>query len=149
MIGPMISGIQSRIAIYLILIASGGFLGYHLNEYLNTRKIQTLRDEHQNYLNEEQKQKDLLQQEINTKNEENNKLSAELEIAQKNRRIVQNVITKEIKTEVEKPVYRDCIIPLSGVQLLNKMSESLNKSRENPSPSESDGKVRPPIEISK
>lgn len=34
------------------------------------------------------------------------------------------VVTKEIRHETEKPVYRDCVVPASGVLIYNRASEN-------------------------
>lgn len=39
------------------------------------------------------------------------------------------VVVKTIKTEVEKPVYKECIVPVSGVKILNDSVKSLNDTR--------------------
>lgn len=39
------------------------------------------------------------------------------------------VIVKTIQTEVDKPVYKDCIVPITGVKILNETAKTLNDVR--------------------
>lgn len=39
------------------------------------------------------------------------------------------VVYRTIEKEVEKPVYKECIVPTTGVKILNEKAESLNVSR--------------------
>jgi hypothetical protein len=46
----------------------------------------------------------------------------------------ERVVTKVVEKEIEKPVYSQCIIPDSGVQLLNDSASSFNSSRSSSKP---------------
>lgn len=70
--------------------------------------------------------------------EHNNKLQAELTkisvdynvlLADKLEPEVRYV-TREVVREIEKPIYSDCVIPASGVQLYNDAVRRLNKARD-------------------
>ena len=39
------------------------------------------------------------------------------------------VIVKTIKTEVDKPVYKECIVPVTGVKVINDTANTLNDVR--------------------
>ena len=45
--------------------------------------------------------------------------AADYELAREQRQVVTRTITKEIVREVEKPVYRECRVPVDGVRLIN------------------------------
>lgn len=50
---------------------------------------------------------------------------AKLATANKQRK----VITKLVEKEIEKPVYRECVFPASGMQLINDTATTLNTTR--------------------
>jgi len=41
---------------------------------------------------------------------------------------IQTRTIERVTTEVEKPIYKECIIPSSGIEILNTQVEELNKS---------------------
>jgi predicted transcriptional regulator len=41
---------------------------------------------------------------------------------------IQTRTIERVTTEVEKPVYRECVVPASGIEILNAQVEELNKS---------------------
>ncbi len=46
-------------------------------------------------------------------------------------RFIDTIQTRTIErftTEVEKPIYKECIVPSSGIEILNTQVEELNKS---------------------
>ena len=53
-----------------------------------------------------------------------NEVSAKLEAAVANIEKKRIVVEREIRHEIEKPVYRDCIVPASGVLIYNRAGES-------------------------
>jgi N-methylhydantoinase A/oxoprolinase/acetone carboxylase beta subunit len=70
-----------------------------------------------------------MQKVIDDKNKENYEMSASLEVALAELKKKAKVITKVVEKEIEKPIYRDCVMPPTGVQLLNETARSLNASR--------------------
>ena len=59
----------------------------------------------------------------------NLKLSHDLELAKAKVRVVKQEVVRYVTKEIEKPVYRECIIPPSGVSALNKAADSFNRER--------------------
>lgn len=61
-------------------------------------------------------------------------LSGRLQAALQSVEIVERVVNRNIIREVEKPVYRDCIVPETGTGLINKSTDQLNGTRIGPLP---------------
>lgn len=59
---------------------------------------------------------------------EYNKMSDKvLQLASQND-VIQTRTIERVTTEVEKPIYKECIVPSSGIEILNSQVEELNKS---------------------
>jgi len=56
-----------------------------------------------------------------------NQLSAELSRDQAQIKTVTETVTRLQRVEVEKPIYRECVLPLSGIEMQNKQRAELNK----------------------
>jgi len=59
-----------------------------------------------------------------------NRLSGDYEKARAARQSATRTITKEVIREVEKPVYRECVIPDDGVRLLNDARKGTSSTSE-------------------
>ena len=104
-----------------ITVITGSFgSGYRYRGLIETERQAKLKEEYDDY--------------INKQNEVNRNLSTQLEDALKKLKQNQRVVTKYVRVEVEKPVYRDCVVPSSGVQLLNETADKLNGTREETNP---------------
>jgi hypothetical protein len=117
-----------RIGLYVLFLAaifgSGLWLGY---DYRDGKAAQ------------EQNQK--LQDEIAAKNEairKRNEVQADLNALQTEFQDFKDnlqpeviYVTKQVTTEVEKPVYRECVLPPSGVQIHSDTVRRLNEQRRN------------------
>lgn len=59
----------------------------------------------------------------------NNELSIKLEDALKKRTTTTKEVIKYVRKEIEKPVYRECVVPPSGVSTLGEISKRYNRER--------------------
>jgi hypothetical protein len=59
--------------------------------------------------------------------EYNNLSGKVIELAGQNDTIQTRTIER-VTTEVEKPIYKECVVPASGIEILNTQVEELNKS---------------------
>lgn len=66
---------------------------------------------------------------LNNELRKNNVLSQQLEDALKNQKEVVRVVREYVTKEIEKPVYRDCVVPSSGVSAINETARNLNGTR--------------------
>jgi predicted HAD superfamily Cof-like phosphohydrolase len=105
------------------VLSAGAFTtGYKVCDYAAVKKE----------LQQQEKQKEIEeanQKTIANKEEEYRKVSEKLEVALKELDKKAKVITKIVEKEIEKPIYRDCVLPTTGVQLINQTATELNSAR--------------------
>jgi hypothetical protein len=75
------------------------------------------------------KQEQVLQAQITTEQDRRNQISTDFEGKLDNLKIVNTTINRNVKTEVQKQVYTDCKLPVSGVALINNSADALNAVR--------------------
>lgn len=68
---------------------------------------------------------------INEEIAKNGKISKALEEEIKKQKIITKRVIEYVTKEIEKPVYRECVIPPSGVSTLNRTARDYNATRAN------------------
>lgn len=66
-----------------------------------------------------------IQQEVARRHE----VSLAYEEKLRDQKVIVKTVTNTIKTETEKPVYKDCVVPETGVKILNDYGKTLNDTR--------------------
>ena len=57
------------------------------------------------------------------------KVSSEFEQKLKSQKATVRIITKTVEKEVDKPVYQECVVPKTGIDVINAQVEALNSTR--------------------
>lgn len=104
-------------AIVALLFIGGSFVaGYRYNEAMHEKEKAELVIK---------AQKDL-QDEIDKKH----KLALEYEKKLQDMALKVRTIVKTIEVEIDKPIYKECVLPPSGVSTINNAAKTYNESRE-------------------
>jgi hypothetical protein len=121
-----------KVIVFAILI--GGFFGvsFHMG-YKYRLGIET-----QNLLEMEENFKAELLHELS----KNADLAKKLEEEKRKTKVVTKEVIRYVRKEIEKPVYRECVVPDSGVSKINDAAEQFNNQRKTDSSSKHDDTVR-------
>jgi hypothetical protein len=95
-----------------LLVYTGFSMGYSLAAKRAAHEVHAVEKRLEGYKAAQEKRQQELQQRYDT-------VSQEYEAARAKREVVTRTITKEIVREIQKPVYRECVVPADGVRLLN------------------------------
>lgn len=130
-----------KLAIAIVLFTIGSLVGSTGANIVARGKIKTMEANHQKFVNEklleEQKARQALQDLINTERAEKDIIAAQLEKSLKTVKVVEKNVREIITKEIEKPVYRDCVLPSTGVRNLREAAVSNNAAANGSSSSES------------
>jgi hypothetical protein len=107
--------IAAAMVAVLGLIGGAFFYGQHIEHLSNQVALDKQRVEFQVKIDDEVKRRE--------------EISTRFETKLDNIKIVNTTITKNITKELAKPVYTDCKVPDTGVQLINDNAKSLNDVR--------------------
>jgi hypothetical protein len=118
--------IAIRMALYLLLVVAlfggGAWLGY---EYKSGKVAQEKNEQ----LLDEIAAKNREIEKRNEVQKELDEVSAEYDEFKRNLKPEVVYVTRKVNVEVEKPVYRECVLPDSGVRLHDETVERLNDQR--------------------
>lgn len=80
-------------------------------------------------LEKELKREKQYQDALKAQQDKINQLTIDLGKALGNTRVIVKEVEKKVEIEVEKPIYKECKVPETGVSLLNELATKLNQVR--------------------
>lgn len=120
-------------------MTAGGWLGWNVSAHYSDNKIADIRkdleSEKKRALQEKIDSINALEKLLADERKRGTVISKELKHALAKNKILRNTAKIEVENEIKKPVYSECIVPDSGVSVLNNTIRRYNQQRkENDTP---------------